>query len=448
MKYRRIILSLMCVMAASTAVMAQTDLNKPFGWTNCTSLTSGDDYTTTGANSLASPRKTTLTSNGGDMKSTIESALKNCDILVLDGSKGDFIISQSMGMSGMRNKTIVGINNARLCTKFYLTQEMRDAFDKAGVKNASTSSGTGGTLSNGQSVGEARELLTRQTLIDLTGDKSESYRNAGIFKMSNCTNIIVRNIKFVGPGPCDVGGYDLISATGDVHLWVDHCEFTDGIDGNFDITNGSNFCTVSWCTFSYTDRAYDHANTNLVGSSDSYTSDEDKLNITFAYNMWGSKCNQRMPMARFGTIHLLNNYYNCPGASLCMNPRKNSEFMIEGNYFEEGVKKPFSESGSKAYVFNGNYYASWSSEPSNRGTVTLPYSYNVIPAADAKAIVLEKAGATLTDPLYVTGQTTAISQAVVDVQSARPSVTYNLNGQRVNSMTRGIVIRDGVKYVR
>ena len=135
------------------------------------------------------------------------------------------------------------------------TYEMKAALDKANVKSLSSSSGTGGTLSNGQNVDEKREQMTRQTLIDLTGDTNESYRNAGIFKISGGSNIIIRNLKFVGPGPCDVGGQDLITCTGTTHLWVDHCEFTDGQDGNFDITQSADFVTVSWCTFAYTERA-------------------------------------------------------------------------------------------------------------------------------------------------------------------------------------------------
>ena len=122
---------------------------------------------------------------------------------------------------------------------------MKAALDKANVKSLSSSSGTGGTLSNGKTVDEKREQVTRQTLIDLTGDSNESYRNAGIFKISGGSNIIIRNLKFVGPGPCDVGGEDLIDCTGTTHLWVDHCEFTDGQDGNFDITNSADFVTVS-----------------------------------------------------------------------------------------------------------------------------------------------------------------------------------------------------------
>ena len=406
------------------------------------SLTSGDSYNTTGGNN--GTRKTTLKSTGTDQQSDIQNAIKQNDIVILDGSNGDFIVASPVSFGGYSNRTVVGINGARICTKFYLTEEMKAALDKANVKSLSSSSGTGGTLSNGKTVDEKREQVTRQTLIDLTGDSNESYRKAGIFSISGGSNIIIRNLKFVGPGPCDVGGQDLITCTGTTHLWVDHCEFTDGQDGNFDITNSADFVTVSWCTFGYTERAYDHMNTNLVGSSDS--ENKDKLNVTFAFNIWGPGCNQRMPMARAGNIHLLNNYYNCVGASATVNPRKNSEFLIEGNYFETGVTKVFSQSGAIAYQFKDNTYKS-ASQPSGKGTVTMPYQYTAIPSTEVPGLLTSAtgAGATLTDPLAI--GTTGIESTTTSILN-RKGIIYNLSGQQVDSNYRGIVIKDGHKYIQ
>lgn len=443
---QKIALVLMAAVLSSSAAFADKTptetLNAPFGWTNCSSLTSGDSYNTTGGNN--GTRVITLKSTGSDQKSEIQNAIKQNDIVILDGSNGDFIVASPVGFSSCSNRTVVGINGARICTKFFLTDEMKAALDKAKVKNLSSSSGTGGTLSNGQKVDEKRELVTRQTLIDLTGDTNESYRNAGVFKISGGSNIIVRNLKFVGPGPCDVGGQDLITCTGTTHLWVDHCEFTDGQDGNFDITQSADFVTVSWCTFGYTERAYDHMNTNLVGSSDS--ENKDKLNVTFAFNIWGPGCNQRMPMARAGNIHLLNNYYNCAGASATVNPRKNSEFLIEGNYFETGVTKVFSQSDAIAYQFIDNTYKS-ASKPSGKGTVTMPYQYTAIPSDDVPALLTSAtgAGATLTEPLTI--GTTGI-ETLTATSNARNGVIYNLSGQQVDSNYRGIVIKNGHKYIQ
>lgn len=421
--YVTLCLTLMFISAlcAQPVELHANDLNAPFGWTTCSSMTSGDDYKVTGGGN-STPY--VLKSTGKDMTSTIKNALKKYSVVVFDGSEGDFLVSSTIELSSLKNRTIVGINGARLCTSFFFSEEIHQALDKANVKSASTSSGTGGKLSNGTSVGEARELLTRQTLIDLLGDSSEPWRKAGIFSVKRCENIIIRNLQFVGPGACDVGGSDLISSTYTTHLWVDHCSFTDGEDGNFDITNESNFVTVSWCVFNYTERSYDHANTTLIGSSDSSTADENKLNVTLANIIWGEGCKARMPMARFGTIHVLNNYFNCAGNGSAVNPRKNSEVLIEGNYFEKGVKKIFSQSGAKAYQFVDNHYSESFSQPSNKGTVSIPYTYKAASSAVVPAMLTGSngAGATLTEPLTIGRELSGIEQAVTP--SVLLKVTY------------------------
>lgn len=402
MKKLYLSLLLSCVtILLSSAQMSQYDLNYPFGWATSKYMTTGDDYDLTGGGDGESY---TLVSNGGDMRSSIANAIKNYDVIILDGSEGDFIISSTIDLKGLENKTIVGVNNARLCTQFYVTPEIAARLDEVGVKGMS-SSGGGGTLSNGTSVSEEREYYTRQTLIDMLNDSGESYRNAGLFYISGCSNIIIRNLQFVGPGPIDVGGDDLISVINSTsHIWIDHCDFTDGIDGNLDITVKSDFVTISWCTFSYTSRAYDHMNSNLIGGSDTASAQgENNLNVTWANNVWGSGCKQRMPMARFGTIHLMNNYYNCPGNQAGINARKNSELLIENNYFEEGVENIFSESSSKAYMWSGNIFCE-DFTPSNKGSVSVPYQYTLyaaIEVPDELTNTTTGAGATLDDPLDI-----------------------------------------------
>lgn len=398
---KKYVLILIAAATSLAAVATDYDLNEPFGFCTRSSrtdasstydITGGGCHTYPVPESLAS-KTIVLKSNGLDMKGAIQNAIKQYDIIILDGSDGDFIVSQNIGFE-RGNKTIIGINKARLCTKWYLTDEIKTALNEAGVPTMSTSSGTGGTLPNGQKVSEEAEYNTRKIIIEKTGDTSESYRNSGIFSL-NKENVIIRNITFVGPGSVDVGGTDLISATGAKHCWIDHCTFMDGMDGNFDITNSSDFITVSWCVFRYTDRSYMHQNTNLVGSSDSEATGY--LNTTFAFNWWGTGCKQRMPMARVGKIHILNNYFSCAGSSNCINPRKNSEFLIEGNYFAPSVKNYYSQNNATAVTWtDNNHIAAASSLPESFGTtVTVPYSYTVAPYADVPDAVQAKAGATL-----------------------------------------------------
>lgn len=412
MKYLLTIATSLLALTVSAQEQSTYDQNAPFGFCTRSSRTDATStYNVTGGGCYTYPipesftgTVTTLKSNGQDMKGTIQNAIKQNDVVILDGSDGDFIVSENIGFE-RGNKTILGINNARLCTQWYLKDEDKELLDNAtdsrtpgvtGVKNMSTSSSAnlGGTV-NGSTIKEQAEYITRKTLYEKYGN--ENYRKAGIFSL-NKENVIIRNITFVGPGSVDVGGNDLLSATGAKHCWIDHCVFMDGMDGNFDITQQSNYNTVSWCIFRYTNRSYVHQNTNLVGASDDATADQGLLNTTFAFNWWAPGCNQRMPMARYGKIHMLNNYYSCSGASLCMNPRKNSEFLIEGNYFASGVKNCYSQNNATAVTWaDNNTIANTSvSKPSSFGTtVTVPYQYTVATTADIPDAVQSYAGATL-----------------------------------------------------
>lgn len=430
--------------------------NKPFGFVTATdrtnpmmvdasNITGGGAVTIEEAMAKAAANDQsviTLTSDGvTPMDDQIKNAIANNNIIILDGGNTEdtkkFIVSSVMQIKNLQNKTIIGINGARLCTEFFITERYKYLLDNAGVKGASTASGTGGTFKykNGKEVtiNEQEEYLTRLTLYNAVEEawerkakaanggtlpdnfqykNSEPYINAGIFYFDNCSNFVIRNLKLEGPGSVDVGGTDLMSIINNSnHFWVDHCEFTDGIDGNFDITNGSDFVTVSWCKFSYTERAYAHENSNLVGSDDSKDAmDTNHLNITYAYNEWGKGCDGRMPMARFGKIHMLNNYYTCDGNTQnAMNPRKNSEFLVEGNLFTKGVTKTYKEDGALAVTWGaGNTIKATSGVAgTNKGTqpVTVPYDYKglVLDVIKLPEVLELNGGAVLgTSPVFTT----------------------------------------------
>ncbi len=365
-----------------------------------------------------------LTSDGEtSMDATILSAITANDIIVFDGSDHtDFLVDEQITLSDLSNKTLIGLNGARLCTTWHITDVIKNWLNSvetssgSGVSNASTASGTGGsiTLKNvaGEdsitiAIDEEGEYLTRKTLAergaaadpsttDLAWEqyyflRNERYRKSGVFYIQRCENVIIRNLSFQGPGSVDVGGVDLVSVINSSHhIWVDHCEFIDGQDGNFDITNESDYITASWCHFRYTDRSYVHQNTNLVGSSDSKVADRGKLNITFAYNEWGENCRSRMPMGRFGKIHLLNNWYNCSGnTENAVNPRLESEYLIEGNYFDKGIIKTFKNNGSTGVSISDNTVAdpAGGSISASGSAVTVPYTYNKVPSTSVPEMI-------------------------------------------------------------
>ena len=142
MKLRNLLLLLIMMLSATVMAQSTYDLQKPFGFCTVSSRTSSSStYTITGGgcyeypvpSSVSSSKVITLTSTGKDMRSAIESAISNYSVIIFDGSKGDFILSSKIGMSKVKNKTLIGINNAKLCTTWYATQEIIDALNKAGV---------------------------------------------------------------------------------------------------------------------------------------------------------------------------------------------------------------------------------------------------------------------------------------------------------------------------
>jgi pectate lyase len=102
-------------------------------------------------------------------------------------------------------------------------------------------------------------------------------------------------------------------------------------------------------------------------------------------------------MARVGKIHMLNNYFTSTTANNCINPRVNSEFLIEGNYVEKGVKHYYSQNGAIAVTWTAdNYITEAEGLPTSVGaTVSVPYDYNVVPYCDVPEMVKKGAGATL-----------------------------------------------------
>ena len=142
-------------------------------------------------------------------------------------------------------------------------------------------------------------------------------------------------------------------------------------------------------------------------------------------------------MARVGKIHMLNNYYTCIGSGYCINPRKNSEFLIEGNYFAKGVSNIYGQTDAIAVTWRSNNYAVEhnSGTPSSFGTtVTVPYDYTVAAASDIPEEVGTHAGATL---FTRTEDQTKIKPVQANADDGS---YYNLTGQSVNACGRGIFI--------
>lgn len=365
----------------------------PWGWATC-SDENGTAYTLSGGN-FNDASKVTLTALGGGQTddAQIKKAIGTSDIIIFDGSNGDFTIGETMKLASTKNKTLIGINNARLCTKFYLTDADNAYLKEQNLDGLSSTDQYTGTLPDGTTVTcDKRAFFTKKAMMELQYQKTGTYslpNKAGIFHIETSSeNIIIRNLSLIGPGAVDIDGADLITNQGR-HIWIDHCTFQDSQDGALD----SKVCDWSTYTFNYfyyTSRSYSHAYTCGCGWADGTMT----LHLTFASNIWGEGCVRRLPQCGDCYVHLVNNYHNCPGNSTGMTINDNCKALVENNFAAAGVNNALTGGGSgRNITVRGNNF-----NYSNLGSeVTVPYQYTKIAAADVPANLTgsEGAGATL-----------------------------------------------------
>lgn len=282
----------------------------------------------------------TITSNGAGMSDSLLAAIRMHDTVIVDGSKGEIILDHTVVLKRLEHKTIIGINDACLRTRFRVTKDIRAMLDSAHVMDLSTA-GDGGLLSNGMMVREQRERKTRQLLIDRFDDQAETFRASGGIQLSHCRHIVIRGLKLQGPGAIDVSGNDLLGMDHSMYILIDSCVLMDGMDGNMDITSQSDSITISNCYFGYSELSYDHMNSNLIGAADRVEADRGKLHVTYAYCTWGPGCRQRMPMVRFGTIHLDHCRWLCTTSHPVIDIRREATVIIDSPFFGPGVRTPY-----------------------------------------------------------------------------------------------------------
>lgn len=248
------------------------------------------------------------------------------------------------------------------------------------------------------------------TLMALPGVKLSSNQqdanSSGILFVKRSSNVILRNLTFVGPGAYDCDGNDNLCFEKVTNAWVDHCDFQDGCDGNFDNKGTTDNVTVSWCRFRYlkapkaggSGGADDHRFTNLLGASSSDKPADGTYNFTWAYCWWDEGCKERMVRCRNAELHFLNCYWNSSVANYYVGP-ENAKAYFEGCTFEgkaNTAKTIFKSYGGT----NACKFVNCSGKlPSNSGTVSAPtYAYDQLAAATAKTYVTNTtcgAGATL-----------------------------------------------------
>jgi len=159
-------------------------------------------------------------------------------------------------------------------------------------------------------------IMTSNKTIDGRGARVHIANGAG-FTLQFISNVIIHSLRIhdikAGSGglirdSIDHYGYrsrsdgDGISIFGGTNIWIDHISMSNCQDGLIDAIEGSTAITISNCHFTH------HNEVMLFGASDSY-SDDSIMQITLCFNHFGQGLEQRMPRARWGFVHVLNNDY-------------------------------------------------------------------------------------------------------------------------------------------
>ena len=260
-------------------------------------------------------------------------------------------------------------------------------------------------------------------------------------KLSGSKNVIIRNLKFKGVGAHDDDDEDCLQVNHESkNVWIDHVDVYDGHDGNLDITNASDYVTISWTKFSYTSASTGHQFSNLIGNSKTKTSDRGHLNVTIHHTWWADGVVERMPRVRFGKVHVANNLFDSKNASYCVRAAIEADIRIERNVFI-GVQKALdlytSDGAITAAQMIENYEENVKKSQSGTGTAFKPsYSMSLTDVStQAKAYALRDsiklyAGATLPDP----GASTVVTPASSSSAKSSSSVASSSSAKSSSSV--------------
>jgi len=242
----------------------------------------------------------------------------------------DFDANKPIGWCTLGNGTTGDETN----TVYHVTtfEEMKNAFRKidGAIKNRTIYFDADIYVPEKFFVGQAENLTlygkpgTRLYNRIHTADQDSS----GIFYFKECKNLIIRNITMECAGAFDNSSADNMQLVTCQNVWIDHCDFIDGVDGCLDIKTGTDNVSITWCRFRYLlpfwpdgkGGANDHRFPLLIGSGDKNTEDIGHLNTTIAYCWFDEGCMERTPRVRKGKIHVVNCDYTNVGAHYLVGP--------------------------------------------------------------------------------------------------------------------------------
>ncbi|MFZ5989975.1 MAG: pectate lyase family protein [Bacillota bacterium] len=285
------------------------------------------------------------------------------------------------GTTGGQGGSVVTVNNGT---------DLQNAINNKGTQPLTIY--VNGTITPSNSSGLSKIDVKDVSDISILGVGTSGEFNGIGIKITRASNIIIRNLKI---HHVNIGDKDCIGIEGPANnIWVDHCELyndldhdKDYYDGLLDAKGDCEYITYSW------NYLHDSYKTSLVGSSDSDNYDR---KITYHHNRF-ENCFSRLPLFRFGTGHIFNNYY-AGIIDTGINSRMGAKLRVENNYFENS-KDPlgFWYSDITGYwdVSNNKFVNCTGSQPTTSTcSFNPPYDYSgaLDPVDSVKSIVIQNAG--------------------------------------------------------
>lgn len=278
---------------------------------------------------------------------------------------------------------------------------------------------------------------------------------SGILRFTTCNNVIIRNVTFKGAGAYDIDGNDNLFISNNCHnIWVDHCDFQDGVDGNFDCSNGADRISVTWCRFRYLIEPWpggsggsdDHRFSNLWGGADDQDENIGKLNTTFYACWWDEGCRERMPRVRHGKVHTLNCLYSSSVTNYCIAAGYLSNLYVERCFFDD-IKRPWRTNVSDKYpdyhiTLTANIGADDHQEGEGSDPYFIPadyYELEGMPASSVEGEVSQYAGATL-NVVYGEGVTSGIAGVEASGAEVVSTEYFSLSGTKLARPQSGVNI--------
>ncbi|KAL1828792.1 hypothetical protein DCAR_0208052 [Daucus carota subsp. sativus] len=143
---------------------------------------------------------------------------------------------------------------------------------------------------------------------------------------------------------------DGISIYGSSNVWIDHVSLEKCSDGLIDAIEGSTAITISNCKFN------NHDHVMLFGGSDKSVQDR-IMQVTVAFNRFGKGLIQRMPRARHGFFHVVNNDYN-RWQMYAIGGSANPTIISQGNRFK-APENPFAKGVTKRDYATEEEWKNW-----------------------------------------------------------------------------------------